>query len=120
MHCLNPLQDDASTPEILEAHHWLDSAFDGPMILFDDVVQILDLPDLDGRLLFSVDGLKGGQIGPVFIHGHGLRRAVPIDGFLEVAARSSLVVMRPQQKIHRIAGLVHCAIQVLRTDSGGV
>jgi hypothetical protein len=32
------------------------------MTLFDDVVQMLDLPDLDGRFPFSVDGLKGGQI----------------------------------------------------------
>jgi hypothetical protein len=29
------------------------------MILLDDVVQILDLPDLDGRFPLSVDGLPG-------------------------------------------------------------
>ena len=62
---------------------------------------------------FSVDGLEGGQIGPAFIHGHDLRRAVAIDGLLEVAPRGSLVAMRPQQEIERISGLVHCAIQVL-------
>ncbi|CAE6944324.1 hypothetical protein R69927_07843 [Paraburkholderia domus] len=82
------------------------------MILLDYVVQILDLPDLDRRFPFSVDGLQGRQIGPAFVHGHGLRRAVAIDGLLEVAARGNLVAMRPQQEIDRIAGLVHCAIQV--------
>ena len=113
VHCLNAWEDDAGTPEILEAHHWPDSAFDVPMILFDHVVQILDLPDLDGRFPCRVDGLQSRQIGSAFIHGHGLRRTIAIDGLLEVAARGSLVAMRPQQEIDRITGLVYCAIQVL-------
>jgi hypothetical protein len=37
------------------------------MILLDDVVQILDLPDLYGRFPLSVDGLQGGQISPAFV-----------------------------------------------------
>jgi hypothetical protein len=40
-------QDSARTLEILEARHWFDDALDGTMILFDDVVQVLDLPDLE-------------------------------------------------------------------------
>ena len=83
------------------------------MILFDDIVQILDLSNLDGRFPFSVDGLQGGQIGPTFIHGHGLRRAVTIDGLFKVAARCSLVTMGSKQEIDGLAGLVHSAIQVL-------
>src|SRR5471032_2334532 len=83
------------------------------MILLDDVVQVLDLSGLDGRFPLSLDGLQGGQISPAFVHGHGLRRTVSIDGFLEVAARGSLVAMRTQQEIDRITGLVYCAIQVL-------
>jgi hypothetical protein len=67
------------------------------MVMLDDVVQILDLPDLDGRFPFSVDGLKGRQIGAAFVHGNGLWRAVLIDGFLEVATRCSFVTMGPKQ-----------------------
>jgi hypothetical protein len=52
------------------------------MILLDHVVQILDLPDLDGCFPFGIDGPEGSQIGPAFIHGHGLRRAVTIDGYV--------------------------------------
>ena len=33
-------QDDARTPEILEPHHRFDNAFDGPVILLDNVVQV--------------------------------------------------------------------------------
>ena len=101
------------TPEILEAHHGFNDALDGTMILFDDVVQILDLSDLDGCFPLSVDGLQGGQIGPAFIHGHGLRRAITIDGLFKVAARCSLVTMVSKQEIDGVADLVHCPVQVL-------
>jgi len=32
-------------------------SFDRPMILLDDIVRILDLPDLDGRFPLGVDDL---------------------------------------------------------------
>jgi len=38
--------------------------------------------------------------------------AILVDGFFEVATRRSLVAMRSQQKINRLAGLVHCVIEV--------
>jgi hypothetical protein len=57
------------------------------------------LQDLDGSFPFSVDALEGRLIGPAFVHGNGLGRAVLSDGFLEVATRSSFVTMGPKQKI---------------------
>jgi hypothetical protein len=33
VHQFDAGQDDTSTPEILEAHHWFDDAFDGAVIL---------------------------------------------------------------------------------------
>ena len=42
-------QDDVRTPEILEPHHRFDDAFDGTVILLDDVIQVFVLPDLDRR-----------------------------------------------------------------------
>jgi hypothetical protein len=113
VHSLNARQDGAGTPEILESHHGPGPAFDHSMILPDDVVRILELPDLDGHLPLSVDGPQRGQISPAFLHGHGLRRTVLIDGLLEVEVRGSLVAMRTQQEIDRIAGLVRCPIRVL-------
>jgi hypothetical protein len=87
VHCLNTGEDNAGTPEILEAHHGPGSTFDCPVILLHDVIQVLALSDPDGRFPLSVDALEGSQIGPAFIHGHGLRRAVAIDGLFKVAAR---------------------------------
>ncbi|SAL52489.1 hypothetical protein AWB69_05433 [Caballeronia udeis] len=41
----------------------------------------LDLPDLDGRLPLGIDALKGSPIGPAFIHGDRLRRAILVMAF---------------------------------------
>lgn len=50
VHQFDATQNDARAVEILEPEHRSRSAFDGPMVLFDDVVQILDLTTLDGCL----------------------------------------------------------------------
>jgi hypothetical protein len=41
VHQLDATQDDARTVEVLEPEHWPGSTFNGPMVLLDDVVQIL-------------------------------------------------------------------------------
>jgi hypothetical protein len=41
-------QDHASTIERLEPKHRAYSPFDGPMILFDTIVQVGTLPDANG------------------------------------------------------------------------
>jgi hypothetical protein len=80
MHDFYASQDNACAAKVVEAHHRPDNAFDGTMILFDDVVQILDLPDLDRRFPFSVDGLQDRQIGPAFIRERTLMWLRPISG----------------------------------------
>ncbi|RKT20821.1 hypothetical protein B0G69_4167 [Paraburkholderia sp. RAU2J] len=73
----------------------------------------LDLAHLHGRFPFGVDGLQCGQIGTAFVYGDGLRFAVLIEGFLEIATRGSLVTMGSQQEIDGLSGLIHRTIQVL-------
>jgi hypothetical protein len=68
VHQLDAGQDDASTPEILETHHWFDNAFDGPVILLHDVIQILVLADLDRCRPLGVERFERGQIGAALIH----------------------------------------------------
>jgi len=65
MHHLDARQDDAGATKVLEAHHGFDDAFDGTMVLFNKVVQILVLPDFDGRFPVSIDRVQGGQIAPL-------------------------------------------------------
>ncbi|MDH6147520.1 hypothetical protein OKW46_001442 [Paraburkholderia sp. WSM4179] len=49
-------------------------------------------------------------MGTPFVYGDGLRFAVLIDGFLEVATRGGLVTMGSQQEIDGLSGLVALTI----------
>lgn len=91
MHQFDATQNDARAVEILEPEHRSGSAFDGSMVLLHDVVQIIDLTNLDGRLALGVHRVKRGQTGAAFVDGYGLGRAVLTNCLFEEAPRSSLV-----------------------------
>lgn len=80
------------------------------MVLLHDVVQILDLTNLDGRLALGVHRVKRGQISAAFVDGYGLGRAVLINCLFEEAPRISLVPLGSEQKIDGIACLIHCPV----------
>ncbi|MGF6931146.1 hypothetical protein OKW41_000285 [Paraburkholderia sp. UCT70] len=82
------------------------------MVLFHDVVEILDLADLDRRLTLGVHGVQPGQIGTTLVDGYGFRHAILIDGLLEVPSGRFLVPPGSQQKVNRVAGLVDGAVQI--------
>jgi hypothetical protein len=110
VHDLDAAQQNAGTTEGLEPEHRPGTALDSPMVLFDDVVQILVLADLDRRVALRVEGPKSGQIRTTFIDCDRLGFAVLIDRLLEVALGCSLVTVSTQQEIDRLAGLVNRAI----------
>ena len=79
----------------------------------DDVVQILDLTNLDGRLALGIQRVKRGQIGAAFVDGYRLGRAVLTDCLFEEAPGSSLVPLGPEQKIDGVARLIHGPVKIL-------
>jgi hypothetical protein len=62
VHDLDTAQQNAGTTKGLEPEHRPGAALDSPMVLFDDVVQILVLADLDRHVALHVEGLEFGQI----------------------------------------------------------
>jgi len=52
VHHFDATQDRASAPHGLEPHHRANPPLDGPMILFDPIIQVAALPDAD-RLQFA-------------------------------------------------------------------
>jgi hypothetical protein len=110
VHELDTAQQNAGTTKGLEPEHRPGTALDSPMVLFDDVVQILVLADPDRRVALRVEGLERGQICTTFIDLDRLGLAVLIDRLLEVALGCSLVTVGTQQEIDRLAGLVNGAI----------
>ena len=82
------------------------------MILLHQVIQIVHLPDDHRRAVRLVVSQSGRGIGLTAINGDRLRHAVPTDGFGEETRGCRLVPLRRQQKINRLAVLIHGAIQV--------
>jgi hypothetical protein len=53
----------------------------GSMVLFDDIIQVSDLTDSDGRAVLLVVALDGGFIGRTSVDRDRLREPVTADRF---------------------------------------
>jgi hypothetical protein len=69
MHQLNALQSDLGRTKRFEAEHRLDNAFDGPMVLFDEIVQILALAYLERMTGFFLACFESRPVGTALIGG---------------------------------------------------
>jgi hypothetical protein len=105
VHELDTAQQNAGTTKALEPEHRPGTALDSPVVLVDDVVQILVLADLDRRVALRVEGLERCQIRTTFIDCDRRGLAVLIDRLLEVALGRSLVTVGTQQEIDRLPAL---------------
>ena len=86
------------------------------MILFDDVVQVLDLPQFTGvgKGLFLLQFVESLWIGRIFIdsdhtRGGGMRRS---QRFREKALRRFAIACHTQEELERVSLRIHCAIEV--------
>ena len=116
MHDLDAAENDTRPAEVLESEHWSDDAFDGPMVLFNHVVQILDLKDLVGCVALGVHRVQRGQIGSALVDRHRLGYAVLPDRFFGIPLGSSLVTRGSQKIIDLFAFLVYGPVKVLDSD----
>ena len=66
------------------------------MILLDDIVEVLDLPNDDGKFLVFDD----------LIHRHLLRQVVVTHGLVEEARGCRLIALGRQQKIDGFTALI--------------
>lgn len=76
MHDFDAAENNARTPEALETHHRTDYAFDGTVILLDDVVQVLVLSDLDRGGPLGIERFECRQIGAALVHGNRFGLAI--------------------------------------------
>jgi hypothetical protein len=112
VHDFDANQNDTRAVEVFEPQHRSSSTFDGPMVLLDYVVQILDLTNLDGCLALRVHRMQCRQIRTAFVDGHRLRRTVLSDCLFKETPGSNLVALGSEQKIDGVTRLVYGAIQL--------
>jgi hypothetical protein len=83
------------------------------MILFNDVVEILDLADLDSRVMVGIVADDRRRVGAAFVDRDLLRwNTMTTDGLAQEARRGFTIPSGCQQEVYRGARLVDRAIQV--------
>jgi hypothetical protein len=75
------------------------------VILFDDVVEVFDLTDLDANFSFGIVAFDRRRIGAALVDRDLLRRSVPLDYLAQESQRSFAIPFGGQQKIYRSTGL---------------
>jgi len=80
------------------------------MVLFHDIVEVLDLANLDASFPRGVHGVQPGQIGTTFVDGSGVGHAILFDGLLEVPSGRFPVPFDSRQEVNCVAGLVDGAV----------
>jgi len=87
------------------------------MVLLDQVIQVLDLTDCDGRLSLGVDRVQRSQIRAAFVDGYHLGYTVLCDRLFKEAPRCHLVALGSEQEINGFSRLVHRPVEVLPLTS---
>ena len=73
----NSSQRDLCGPKTLESQHRATLAFDAPMILFNDVVEVLALPDLDTLVVIIIVAFDRSCIRTTFVDIDEPRFSIP-------------------------------------------
>ena len=113
VHEFDPDQGVLGCVERFEPQHRPCHPLHPAMILFHNVVEILDLADGDCGAVLLIIALDGRFIGRTPIDGDLLGHTVAANGLGEEAFRSLLVALFGQQEINRLACLIHGTIEVI-------
>jgi hypothetical protein len=83
------------------------------MVLFDDVVEVFDLTELDARPAFGIVVFDRRRVGAALVDRDLFRRAVPLDRLAQEPQRGFAIPFGGQQEIRRGPRLVDGPIQIL-------
>jgi len=97
--------------EGFEAFHWFGDFLDEAVILFDDVVQIFHLKDLDQRPIAEekqekIDVQQAGLIGAALVDHNLLRHTVIADSLLEEGLGRLFIALFGQYEIQNLSMLI--------------
>ncbi len=100
--------------EVLESKHRSRSFLDKPMILFNNVVQILVLPDFNLFIFWQVfvKRIKGCLIASTFININFIRRPIFLESLSEKSFCRHSIPFCSKEKINRAAKLVNGSVKV--------
>lgn len=67
--CIVSIHEDSNTPKRLEPAHRLGDSFDCPLVLLDDVVEVLFLTHQDIHTSICLDTFNCSRIGTALVNG---------------------------------------------------
>ena len=112
VHEFDASQDGLRRPERFKPKHRPGDALDGTMILLDDIVEILDLPDLDRDVSLRIQLVERSLVGAALVHRHRTGDFTVPHRFVEKAPCRCRIAFGSQQEIDSFALLVHRAIEI--------
>jgi hypothetical protein len=98
--------------ERFEVEHRPSHPLNGAMVLFDDIVEVLDLTYHDRQVAAGVDRIDHRLVGTALVHRDLVWIAVRSHGLVEEALRRGHVALRRQQEVDGLAMLVDCSVEV--------
>ena len=113
VHEFDTSQDVSGRSKRFKTEHRSGNAFDGTMVLLDDVIEVFDLPDDDGYFLVLDDRVNGRFVGTALIHRDFFWDGIVTHGLFKETHGGCHVALGGQQKINRVACLVDGSIQIL-------
>jgi hypothetical protein len=113
MYQFNAGEDRARRSERLETEHWPCDTFNRTVILFNNVVEIFNLPNRDWNFTLLVQLLQSCLIGAALVHRYLVGQCVVPYGLLEEAPGGGCITLGSQQEIDRPTLLVDGPIQIL-------
>ena len=83
------------------------------MVLFDDVVEVFDLTDLNACLMFGIVAVDGRSVSTALVNRDLLGLAVLTDRARQKATRCRPISASREQKVHRVTIAINGTVQIL-------
>ena len=113
VHDLDAAEDDACATERLESKHRSGDAFDRPVVLLNDVVEVLALPNRYRRVMLDIITFDAGGVGAALVDREGCGKRVVPDGTSEKPLCRSPIAFGGEQEVDGVARFIDRAIQIL-------
>jgi hypothetical protein len=114
----NAAQNTPGVEEALETKHWSHAAFYPPVVLFDDVVQVGTISNLDGIIPTVIEFVihphapQSGMTGLEAIQGNYSRLAVTLESFTEEGLGGGDVTRSTEVGFDGFAFFINGAVEV--------
>jgi hypothetical protein len=113
VHDLDTSKDDAGTAERFESKHPASDALDRPVVLLNDVVEVLTLPNRYRRVMLDIITFDARGVGAALVDRDGCGKRVVPDGTGEKPLCRSPIALGGKQEVDGVARFVDHAIEIL-------